>query len=162
MIDRFSEPLILHPSRTKWILFLAGSVTFVAVEVWLLATQRDNSAITWFGVFGFAAASIVFATNLIPGSSSLTLDMDGFKIKQFYKVRRTPWQNVTNIHAGNIPPSILKTVRYNDSGLSVRKLARLGTAALGYNAILPDTYGMTADELAVLMTKWRERSLASN
>lgn len=125
--------------------------------MWALATGRDGSAIMWFGVVTSTICSIVFATNLIPGSSSLTLDKGGFEMKQFYYVRRTRWQTVTNINAGNISSSSVKTVQYNDSAFRGWKLAKLETAALGYNAMLPDTYSMTADDLAALMTQWWDR-----
>jgi hypothetical protein len=160
-MDRIPKPLILYPSRTKWILPFAGSAIFMVVGVWVLVTQ-DHSAAIWFSVLGSVGCSIVFATILLPGSSSLTLDADGFQMKQFYRVRKIRWQNVTNIHSGNIRPSRIKTVRYNDSQLSGGKLAKLETTTLGYNAMLPDTYGMTADDLAALMTQWRDRGLASN
>jgi hypothetical protein len=39
-------------------------------------------------------------------------------------------------------------------------VAKLNAAVAGYAAGLPDTYGLSADELAALMTSWRSRALA--
>ena len=139
-------------------MFFAGSASFVAIGAVLLV-QDGSNAKAWFCVLFFALCAVVFATNLLPGSASLTLDTDGFRVKQFYFVRTSRWKNVTNIDAGYAPPARAKFVQYNDTQWSGWRLARWETAKMGYNAMLPDTYGMAADDLAALMVQWRERAL---
>ena len=124
-----------------------------------MLVKQDSSAMMWYCVLFFAFCAVVFAACLLPGSASLTLDADGFRLKQFYFVRKSRWQNVTNIDVGYAPPSRTKCVRYNDTQWSSWRLARWETALLGYNALLPDTYGMSADDLAALMAQWRDRVL---
>jgi hypothetical protein len=158
LLSQFPKPLTLYPSRSKYfILFVVSALGFYMSVV---LAKQDSTATIWFCVVFCTVCAIVFATYLVPGSASLTLDADGFRVKQFYFVRKSRWQNVTSINVGDSPPSRIKFVRYNDTQWSGWRLARWETAALGYNAMLPDTYGMSADDLAALMTHWRDRVLA--
>jgi hypothetical protein len=50
-------------------------------------------------------------------------------------------------------------VVYDDTTQSTKSLARINIAIVGRNAGLPDTYGLSADDLARLMAQWRERAL---
>ena len=140
-------------------MLFAGSVLFVAVSAVMLA-QDGGDAKAWSVVLFFALGAVGFAATLLPGSASLTLDMDGFRVKQFYFVRKSRWKNVTDIDAGYLPPSPTKVVLYIDSQWSGWRLARWETTKLGYDAALPDTYGMSADDLAELMVQWRDKALS--
>jgi hypothetical protein len=51
------------------------------------------------------------------------------------------------------------TVVYNDVNPSRRALAKLNVVLCDRNAGLPDTYGLSAADLADLMTRWRERAM---
>ena len=157
---QFPGPLTLYPDRSKFFIFFLGSAFVTAAGVVMLVKQ-DHSAMMWFSVSFFAVCALVFGAILLPGSTSLTLDADGFRLTQFYFVRQSSWQNITNISTGYTPPSRTLRVRYNDAQLSGWRLARWETALLGYNAMLPDTYGMPADDLAALMARWRDRALGS-
>lgn len=158
LLLQFPGPLTLHASRSRFLMLFAGSASFVAIGA-VLMVQDGSDAKLWFCVLFFGLCATVFAINLLPGSASLTLDKDGFRVKQFWFIRKSRWKNVTSIDAGYLPPSRTKTVRYNDTQWSGWRLARWETAKLDYNAVLPDTYGMSADDLAALMVQWRDRVL---
>jgi hypothetical protein len=49
-------------------------------------------------------------------------------------------------------------VVYDDINLTGRKIANLNVALVGRNAALPDTYGLSADDLARLIMLWRDRA----
>jgi hypothetical protein len=51
-----------------------------------------------------------------------------------------------------------RLVLYDDRTLAGTG-AKLNTALTGHAAGLPDTYGFSADELAALMTQWRNRAV---
>jgi hypothetical protein len=153
LLSQFPGPLTLYPSRSKFLMLFAGSSAFVAVGVVTLL-QDGSSAKAWFIVLFFALCAVVSAAYLLPGAASLTLDANGFRLKQFYFVRKSRWENVTNIHTGYTPPSRTKRVRYNDAQWNGWRIA-----TLDYNLTFPDTYGMPADDLAALMTQWRDRVL---
>jgi hypothetical protein len=60
-----------------------------------------------------------------------------------------------------IPPAFHKVVVYDDTNVAGRKVAKLNVAITGHNAALPDTYGLSAHDLARLMTLWRDRAVAA-
>jgi hypothetical protein len=160
ILSRFPQPAILYPSIKKWTGYTIGSALFVAIGYYFL----DNSALAWFSFIFFCFCTIVFTIQLLPGSSSLTLDADGFETRAFFFRRiRSRWQNVTNIKAASgLPPASarVKIIWYNDDQWKRWWFARQETAIFGYNTCLPDTYGLPAEELADLMTRWQERALA--
>ena len=161
-LSQFPGPLTLYPSGSKFFMFFAGSASFAAFGTIKLIEQQGSSAMMWSCVLFFGLCAVLFAINLLPGSASLTLDADGFRVKQCsFFARKARWQNVTNIHAACAPPSRTKFVRYNDTQWSGWKLARCETARLGYNGMLPDTFGMSADDLAALMAQWRDLALGT-
>jgi hypothetical protein len=51
-------------------------------------------------------------------------------------------------------------VVYDDVTQSSKAIAQLNVGIVGRNAGLPDTYGLSADDLAQLMAQWRDRALA--
>ncbi len=158
LLLQFPGPLTLYPSRSKYILFFAASLCFVALGLSVLV-KVDNSATSWFCLWFFAACAVVFGIYLLPGSVSLTLDADGFQIRHFYFVRTALWQNVTNLDVYCVPFSPTKLVVYIDTQLNGWRHGRWVITSMGFNAILPDTYGMSADDLAALMAQWRARVL---
>jgi hypothetical protein len=47
-------------------------------------------------------------------------------------------------------------VVFDDAGV---KRSKLGGILMGRNSAVPDTYGLSAEELAHIMSRWRERAL---
>jgi hypothetical protein len=95
---------------------------------------------------------------LLPGAGGLTLDRNGFRATSLFRSSSSRWQDVTGFEPASIPPSLQKLVVYDDINLTGRKIANLNVALVGRNAALPDTYGLSADDLARLMMLWRDRA----
>lgn len=51
-------------------------------------------------------------------------------------------------------------VGYNDRTQAQRALARANVGLVGRNSALPDTYGMTVEDLVRLMSLWRRKALS--
>ncbi len=47
-----------------------------------------------------------------------------------------------------------------DVRVARRALAKINVAIAGHNAALPETYGLSAEDLSAVMAQWRERALA--
>lgn len=95
---QFPGPLTLHVRRSKLSMLFAGSASFVVIGAVMLV-QHGTNVMMWFSVVFFALCSVLFAINLLPGASSLTLDADGFRVISFYFVRKSRWKDVTNIYS---------------------------------------------------------------
>ena len=109
----------------------------------------------------FFLGAMVAATALLPGAGGLTLDSRGFEIKNLFRRDRMSWQGVTGLEVGVIPPAGIKSVIFDYIDAKDRAISKLATALAGRNGALPDTYGFSADDLACLMRRWRERAMAS-
>ena len=151
---RFPGPVTLHPSRTKWLLVLAGGALFAVGGGLMIA---DGKGTGWFVLIFFALVALAGAVALLPGAGGLTLDREGFAVTNLFRTYRARWQDTTGFTAVRIPPAHQKMVMYDDAKQSGRSLAQLNVAIAGRGAALPDTYGFSADDLAQLMAQWRDR-----
>jgi hypothetical protein len=156
LVSRFPGPVKLYPSRKKWLLLLVACIAFTAGGVFM---ARDHADGGWFVLIFFGLGLVFSIVMLLPGASGLLLDGDGFKMTNLYRSHRSRWQDVQGFQAVAIPPSGQILVCYDDSGAARSSLAKMNIAITGHNSALPETYGLSADDLARLMTQWRNRAL---
>jgi hypothetical protein len=114
----------------------------------------------WLVLIFFGLVAVVGAGAMLPGAGGLILDRDGFGVTSLFRRHRTRWQDATGFQAARIPPARQSFVVYDDATQSKKSLAKINVGIVGRNAALPDTYGLSADDLAQLMAQWRERTLA--
>jgi len=114
----------------------------------------------WLGIVFFGAAALVFAVMLLPGAGSLTLGADGFDRRTLFMTFRTPWRTVGDFVVGHVATRRGRRIRfvgYDDGDWAGNNLSR---RKFGLNSGLPDTYGLSHDDLARLMNLWRARAMA--
>jgi hypothetical protein len=157
ILSRFPGPVTLYPSRKKWLLVLAGSALFAVGGFWMI---RQGNAMGWVVLIFFGLVAVVAAAAMLPGAGGLTLDRDGFEATNLFRRHRTRWQDATGFQAARIPPAHQNWVAYDDVNASTKRIAKFNVGIVGRNVALPDTYGLSADNLAQLMVQWRERALA--
>ena len=78
-----------------------------------------------------------------------------------FRRNRTRWQDVDCFIAARIPPAAQKFVTF-DIHQARNRIAKINVAIIGRNSALPDTYGLSADDLAGLMAQWRALAVARN
>jgi hypothetical protein len=143
ILAQFPGPVILYPSRSKWLLVLIGFLIFF----WIISgTGGLGRGLIFFvgGLIFCGLGAIVAAVMLIPGAGWLRLDRDGFETTSlFWYHRRARWQDVSEFDV-----------------LALRDTIKVVYKHKGRNASLPDTYGLSAGNLLVMMTHWRERALS--
>jgi hypothetical protein len=93
------------------------------------------------------------------GASSLGLNREGFEVTRMYRRTSFDWHSTYSFDVATLPRSEEKLVVFDDANERDTLTARMNVGALGHNAALPDTYGMSAEELAHLMAQWRERAV---
>ena len=96
---------------------------------------------------------------LLPGSAALTLDRDGFQVTNLFRRKRTSWPQASGFIEASVPPANLAIVAYDDAGAAGHTAAAINVRITGRNAALNDTYGLSAAELAKLMSDWHDRAL---
>ena len=139
------EELYLPPSRARWVVWLTISIFVVVLDIFIAMT-RDAPAV-WLLVALFGLLGGFSGIQLIPGSAGLWLDRKGFTYRLFWVDRRREWNKITPILSSQI--GLLQMVGYNRDGDAPNKPRE----------VLPDTYGISANELAEIMNHWRDTAI---
>lgn len=160
VLFQFPGPVTLYPSRKSLLMSVVGCALVTTLFGIAVVTKGDGMA--WFGVALFASATIGSAILLRPGALSLTLDKDGFTQISPFRTRRSRWQDVTNFHSAAFgTPFGSRYVRYTDD-LRKGMFTKLHGTAYGCNAAMANDFGLSAEDLADLMTQWRNRAVRAS
>jgi hypothetical protein len=157
ILRRFPGPITLRSPRKKWWNLTIGAVFFTILGI-LLSIRGDVVGMLGAAFFGICAVAGVIT--LLPGASSLRLDEKGFGFTRFFRTQKFHWDEVGYFGIwtfGWIIKSEGVVFNVTKSRLSI--LGKINTALAGRNGYLPDAYGMTAEELAQLMTAWQNLAL---
>lgn len=166
------SPVVLTSRNQKWLCFLV-SITFLTLILAKEVLVSPPSSINeWIVIILFSGLFLLITlcslwVILFPKSFSLTLNQQGFTVKQLYRVSHYLWKEVSDFDMRSTPRYGFFKVYFDDGHQSSQdKLMRVfsrntGTLkfSVGKNHFLPDTYGMKASQLAALMNHWRERAL---
>jgi len=152
--DRNME-LTLRPKRLKYLLFALLSAAFVAGGVLMV---RDGQRLGWFEIFFFGTGLIVFCLLLLPGSAYLKLDPAGFTFCSLFRPHSMRWYEVDSFATGRIGTNKLVVFNFSELHRGQQRLRKISSAISGYEAALPGTYGLKAEDLAALMNDWRQRA----
>jgi hypothetical protein len=147
--------LILRPSKIKVGLILALCLAFTVGGGWMIHGHRRGG---WFAAIVFGLGSLICALQLLPGSSYLLLEPDGFTVRTLYRSQKYGWAEVERFGVTRIGGN--KTVAFDFSRRYERwRMGRQVAAGIsGYEGMLPDTYGMKAEQLAGLLNAWKTRA----
>jgi hypothetical protein len=155
ILAKFPGPVTLYVSRKKWLLMLAGCVAFTGGSVGSIPTEPLWG---WGGALFFGAGTILSIVMLLPGAGMLTLDVNGFEVTNLFRRRRSRWVDVMNFVPEAVPFSPKKLLGYNDANQKGKVMGELNVSLTGRNSALPDNYGLALEDLARLLTRWRERA----
>lgn len=164
ILARHPGPVHLGASRLKWIGVLAIGLVLGAGGGLMVRTSatdpRTSAAMGWFGVAFFGLVALVALVQLLPGASGLTLDADGFETTTLFRRHRHRWAETGAFGTWNSGHATL--VAFEAAAAPAGRLGAVNRALAGGNASLPDTYGLRADDLVLLMEAWRRRSLEAS
>ena len=151
------ETLTLHPSRRKAIAWLALGLGFGAFFGWIGhdSTTWPDDWVFWLFTAFLSMGGILACTMLLHPKFFLQLTRRGFVISTPFRQKEYAWQKVAKFG-----------VTYSLYGAWVRfcivpdqwtflSREQFYSVLSGYDAGLPDTYGMKAEALAELMNDWQ-------
>jgi hypothetical protein len=144
----------LKPDRRRYLLLLIPSAGFVVSGVFMV---RAADPIGWAVVLLFGAGVVVFCLTLLPGSAYLRLDPAGFTVCTLYRAHSTRWFEVESFNVARIGSRKMVVFNFSDLHPGQEFVRKLSSAVSGYEAALPETYGLSAEELAAIMNDWRGR-----
>jgi len=149
-------PMTLRPSPWKWLMVMLGGLCFVFGEIFVMNHAAAAASWTdWATIVFFGLVAAVALISLIPGASYLRLDAQGFEMRSLYRGHKTAWSDVTGV--GLMRVGTRKMVGWNfiDGYQRHARLRKINTSIGGFEAALPDTYGMSAQALADMMESIR-------
>lgn len=170
------DVMILRPTKGKWILALLLSVPLIAIGttyifidefIRIFVYEKARGTVGgWMSTFSggvFMSLGIVGAIGAllqcIPGASELRLSAEGFTVRTLYRSRSYRWEEVSSFHPIRF---VRKYVGFEVTGAQDHtRLAGLERTLTGFRANLPDTYGLSAEDLAALMNNWRNQAILS-
>ncbi len=167
LLARYPGPVELHVPQRKTLLVLFGMAIFAGVSLWYLHNDNPGTlatALLWFCVAALALCSPLVILQLIRGAG-LRLENDGFRIKQPWKWRFVRWKDASEFGVGSTAliashkGDWSTVVTFDDRNADESKAAILNRSIVGRNSSLPDTYGLSPEDLQSLMNRWRERAL---
>lgn len=187
LLDRFPSPQTLRRSASKWLWMLAIGIAFVALGVVFIRTPltfsgnsqvngfsalltslglaRDAPEVVtevgWLTVAFFGIGSVISIISLLPGAAGLTLGNEGFAVRSLFCRVSYRWLDVREFAVVEVNYGFgsRKLVGFNDHSAAAGTVAAINARLTGRNSALPDTYGLSVEDLARLMTLWRGRAV---
>jgi hypothetical protein len=135
-------------------LFIGGVGTFILC----VARSPGETAIGLVLVIPSAFFLLLAVFLALPNSAYLELTAEGFRVKNLFRATLYRWGDVTGAFAA-IDSGLRGLVCFNfrpDFPLPPRA-RKLAHKLAGYDGALPNTYGMSARDLAALLNEWKAR-----
>jgi hypothetical protein len=159
-IDEDGDPLpdgmTLKPDRLRWFFVFLIAAGFVAVAVWM---GPNEDPLLFWGGGGFFLLCALIATPLMFGvGSSLTLDSKGFTCRTLFKSFRREWRACSAFYPVSIGFRKFVGFTTEQDEAAHPRIAAANREFIGASGMLPDTFGLTADDLSDLMNTYRGRA----
>lgn len=144
---------VLRAGRRGWLAIASVSLV-LAVAGLYLAGLGERRGVAVAGFFGLT--SLLAALLCVYGHANVRLAEDGFVVGRLWRDAPYRWTDVSPFRVIAIRGN--RRVAFDtaeDRGI----LANLARRQFGASTILPDSYGMKAEELADLLNAWRSAAL---
>lgn len=150
-----STPLTLHPNRGKWLSIGVFLAIFTVMGVFSII--KNGEFMSWFNTIFFGVCAGISFLNLLPNRVYLRLTQDGFTVRTLTYIASYQWGDVDKF--GVTGAKVKKVaILLSPTCRSLSKLRVVDRAVMGYDGVLPDTYGLTAKDLAKLLSEWKSRA----
>ena len=142
------------------------AVLFMAVLTVLLSLLLPEEKTAGWLFAGFLVAlsalgTLLFAVNLLPGSSALELTPAGMTVRSLYRDAFFAWTDIRGFYTESTYLGRQVHWKFVDGHRARADVRNLATRFTGFKAMLPDTYGYGADRLIALLEEWRLRTAPS-
>jgi hypothetical protein len=158
-----TDELILKPNKLKTFGLLLISILFVLVGFSVL---EEQPLFGWTCIAFFGLGATVFLIQMVPNSTYLKLNEEGFEVRNLFRSDFTKWKDVKFFRIGSVPmPVYLGYWRQKKMVMleyqKTHKKHKIGKAASkmisGNHGALPDSYGMSVAELVELLNEWKNQ-----
>lgn len=106
----------------------------------------------WLVAGFFGVCLCVLFVNALPSASHLRLDASGFEVRSLFRAKAYRWSDIESFGVARIGGTVSVVFTRRPTGSSPPAMGfRLSRA----DGALPDRYGMSAEELSLLLEAWR-------
>lgn len=119
---------------------------------------REVVWLGWLSIGFFGLCLLVSMVLMLPNASCLELNSAGFTMCSLFRAHTILWVDVSTFGVGRIMGNKMVMFNFVDSYQGSSKLRTFNTGVTGFEAGLPDSYGLKHDELAELMNKFKAAS----
>lgn len=144
-----SIPTTLYPSKLKLTLLLLVSLVFVVTGIWIV-NSGDVKGLLVVGFFGICL--LVAVIQFHPKASYLHLSTEGFTVCSLFRSSFVSWQHVQEFGLISISSNTMVAWNYAPYYVAADRARAVSQALSGYEAALPDTYGLKPQHLTQLMS----------
>lgn len=131
-------PITLYPKKSKKILNLIICLALVVLGISII---DKNFWAGMLNIIMFGIGTIMFAVNLHPQASYLKIDEKGLEMRTLFRSTMIPWHVIHGFTTKKVLFKNMVTFNFNVQYIDLSKMKNRTPA-------LPDTYGMSAKELA--------------
>lgn len=158
--DPLPDALRLKPDRLRWLVTFLICVGFVAIAIWL---GPEQDPVLFWGAGGFFLLCALIAAPLMFGvGASLALDPEGFTCRTLFRSFRRDWRECSAFYPVRAGARLFVGFTTAQDEAAHPKIAAANRAMNGASGMLPDTFGLGAEDLADLMNRFRSRALGLN
>lgn len=147
---------VLHADPRKWHWVAGIGAGFFVIGIGMII--REGDFLAWFVTLFFALVAGVGFNQLFGTGSRLELDADGFTIHNFGRETRERWDECADFKVYRV--SRVEQVAYDRARDVDTHKGEMNRTISGRSSGLPDTFGMTGEDLAALMGAYREAAVA--
>lgn len=185
---RFPDTLTFRAKRTKYLLYLLGSIAFIAATIFLVIVGRVGKLFGIFSLCFWGAGVAISTVHLFPKfTPTLRLDRNGFTESGINGPKFIRWVDVTNFEVGekgaivnpfasagcliiglliqgvdNPKGGKVVVFNFNPSCPYPKTARRVVGSLFGYEGALADTYGMKPKQMAKIMNRWKQRAMIAS
>ena len=151
-MSQIKDEVILRPRKSRALLYLMLCAIFTVIGILMIA---DNKLMGWFVGPTFGLGVVVFILLMLPNSSYLLLKEDGFTVCSLYRTSSLKWSDIEGFEVTTIIGPKIVGFNFSSTYNRQQKVRKISKNMAGYEGALPDTYGISAKELAELLNNWK-------
>src|SRR5215210_1376947 len=149
-----TQPLILHPSKVKALALVAVSLLFTFGGTLMV---KSGQPLGWAVGGFFAMCTLVGITMLLPASSYLRISTEGFKVCSLFRAHTFQWSDLSEFGVSKVGPNKMVMFNFAASYTKTSSVRSFNASVFGYEGGLPDSYGLSHEELASLLNGYLQR-----
>ncbi|MEM6687019.1 MAG: STM3941 family protein [Bacteroidota bacterium] len=147
------EEKILYPSKVKSSMLVIISLIFTLGGAFMIAA---GDTIGWLVSGFFGICLVVAIVGMFPKANYLKLHKSGFELCSLFRKTKYQWEDVHMFKVKKMYVNTMVMFNFSEQFQQHITMRKVNTKLSGSEGALPDTYGLTAKELASLLNTYQQ------